>query len=128
MALTRELALLKLDVDRRRKPSRRTISFRLRRAGYELRFMMLRRSPGGNGWHVWLEVSPRPTSPLEVVALQAILGSDPLREAVTLYRAKQWRHTPTFAKSWFNVLYGPSRARSRRVAVRRVFPSTRKKG
>ena len=114
--LDREGGILKLDIDRQRPPSMRIIEHRLNRAGYELLATARRRSPGGKGWHLWLEVSPSPRSPVEVVALQAILGSDPLREAVTLARALVWDRTPVFAREWWNVLYAPDRARSRRCS------------
>lgn len=114
--LDREGGVLKLDIDRKRPPSIRQMEHRLNRAGYELLAVARRHSPGGKGWHVWVEVSPSPTHPLEVVALQAILGSDPLREAVTLARALVLGRTPPYAREWWNVLYAPDKARSRRCS------------
>lgn len=117
--LTGDNALLKLDLDRRRPPSIRRLRFLLGRAGYRLGALVMRRSPSGRGWHVWIETDPRPRHPAEVVALQSILGSDPTREAVTLYRGMAWQRTPAFAREWWNVLYTPDRARTRRLKLER---------
>lgn len=111
-------AEVKLDIDR--KASRPTINEMVRkldRAGYRIVRMWERRSPGGRGWHIGLTLDPRPRTAVEVVALQAILGSDPWREAVTLARARCYRQTPKFARSWYNVLYVPCRGRQRRVQL-----------
>lgn len=116
--MTREQAMLKLDVDRKRPPSTRRMRWLLGRGGYQMRALVVRRSPSGSGWHVWVEVSPRPKSPAEVVALQAILGSDPAREAVTLYRGLKMRSTPVFARDWWNVLYQPGMRKTRHLLPR----------
>lgn len=99
------LATLKLDVDRKRRPSRVRLRRLLVRAGYKVLSLGIRQSPSGRGWHVRIRVSPHPRTPLEVIALQAILGSDPKREAMNLVRARVFWRTPAFARSWFNVLY-----------------------
>lgn len=99
--------LIKLDIDRgRRMPSDRKIDRRLARAGYQRVWITRKRSPSGKGWHVVLAVSPQPTDPREVVALQAVLGSDPAREACNLFRAKQIlaNPDPVLVDAW-NVLY-----------------------
>jgi hypothetical protein len=64
-----------------------------------------RRSPSGSGWHLVLTVVPEPQSPVEVVALQAILGSDPLREACNLHRANMFPTVSPFWQDRWNVLY-----------------------
>lgn len=122
--LPKELAILKLDVDRMRKPSASKFAYLLSRAGHSLLSVAYRRSPGGKGWHVWLEVEPRPRSMVEVIALQAILGSDPMREAVTLMRARGLRRTPRWAWEWANVLYAPDKARSRRIRLSSCLKSS----
>lgn len=122
--LPKELAILKLDVDRMRKPSASKFAHLLSRAGHSLLSVAYRRSPGGKGWHVWLEVEPRPRSMVEVIALQAILGSDPMREAVTLMRARGLRRTPRWAWEWANVLYAPDKARSRRIRLSSCLKSS----
>lgn len=116
--LSREQAILKLDVDRARCPTWKRLRFILSRGGYGLNGVIARKSPSGKGWHLWIEVTPRPRTRVEVVALQAILGSDPLREAVTLMRAKATARMPAWADNWWNVLYQPSRARSRRLHLK----------
>lgn len=83
----------------------RRIYLLLDRAGYELRHVESRRTV--NGWHLWLTLEPAPRTPFEVIALQAILGSDPLRESVNLLRARKLWRTPEFAREWWNVLYKP---------------------
>lgn len=87
-------------------PSDRKIDRRLARAGYQRAWITRTRSPSGKGWHVVLAVSPQPTDPREVVALQAVLGSDPAREACNLFRAKQIlaNPDPVLVCGW-NVLY-----------------------
>lgn len=117
--LSIEDGILKLDVDRKRAPSLRRLRFLLGRAGYTLLALIKRRSPSGSGWHLWLQVEPCPQHPAEVVALQAVLGSDPAREAVTLYRGMRLSATPFFAHSWWNVLYEPDVARSRHLTLNR---------
>ena len=99
-------ARIKLDIDRRRCPSNRKLDRRLERAGYQRVQVTRKRSPSGTGWHIVLVVSPQPTDPREVVALQALLGSDPSREACNLYRAKQIlaNPDPELVNAW-NVLY-----------------------
>lgn len=79
----------------------------LHRAGFALVTLKQSRSPSGRGWHVELEVTPEPT-PLEVVALQAILGSDRGREACNLHRARMVVSGRVRSKYWrerWNVLY-----------------------
>lgn len=106
MRLSSELAVVKLDIDRKRFPSMRRIIRLLDRAGYTLLDVQSRQSQSG-GWHLWLTLDPRPRTPFEVIALQSILGSDPLRESVNLLRARRLWRTPGFARSWWNVLYRP---------------------
>lgn len=98
--------MLKIDVDEGAAfPNNRRIDHLLARAGYRRKTVVRRRSPSGKGWHVLLSVTPAPASPLEVVALQAILGSDPLREACNLHRANLLQQVPPFWQDRWNVLY-----------------------
>ena len=60
---------------------------RLERAGYELVAWCFEQST--NGWHAKAELRPAPRSPMEIVALQAICGSDPLRESCNVQRARE---------------------------------------
>lgn len=105
--LTPDEACLKLDIDRRRRvPDLFVIRRKCERAGYRVEGIAVRRSPSGRGWHVWVHVVPTPATLTEVVALQAICGSDPWREAATLYRAM--RAWDTESRRMANVLYTPS--------------------
>lgn len=56
------------------------------------------------GWHVVVRCSGR-LSPVGTVAVQAILGSDPLREAHNLMRARKLGSVPKFWRKRWNVLY-----------------------
>lgn len=54
------------------------------------------------GWHVSVRLS-KSLSPAEIVALQAVLGSDPRRESLNLMRVifQRWERAP---QRW-NLLY-----------------------
>lgn len=97
--------LIKLDIDAEDRPSIYDLVRRCARAGYRIRYLCERRSPGGCGWHLTLAVRPHPKTPEEVVALQAILGSDLEREAANLFRAARYRDAPAVMKDRWNVLY-----------------------
>jgi len=99
---------LRLDLDGQRLPLVELVR-RLARAQRTLVALGERRSPSGRGWHQWLVVRPAPRSALEIVALQLLLGSDPLREAYNLNRSlavdgghvsRYWR-----TRDRWNVLY-----------------------
>ena len=57
-----------------------------------------------NGWHVliWVKEELEPT---EIVALQAILGSDPRREAFNLMRVRSLEDVPEWWRGKWNVLF-----------------------
>ena len=97
------MTLLYLDVDGEIPPG---FLFRLlhciRLWGWPLEAVRYDRT--ARGWHVVVGVRRR-LSPAIVVAAQAILGSDPKREAFNLMRVQQLRHLPAFWRSRFNVLY-----------------------
>jgi hypothetical protein len=103
---------LKVDLDRKRKaPSAYRMRRLLKRAGYRVLKVRLDRSPSGRGWHWQIQVSPCPRSCMEVVALQAVLGSDPGRESVNIQRAARVDHdevTAFWRRRW-NVLYSGKR-------------------
>ncbi len=106
MRLTRREALLKVDWDAESaRLSRGLMEWRLRRAGYRITKLVQRASPSGTGVHCVLRVHPRPASPAVVVALQLLLGSDPMREACNLRRAIRLPAMPRWARAHFNVLY-----------------------
>lgn len=69
------------------------------------------------GWH--LEVAESPAlNPVATVAAQAILGSDPRREAFNLARALVVPHVPKMWRDRFNVLY-VRKIQGRKRAARR---------
>lgn len=107
-------ARLRLDIDAgKKRPTLVGICGLCKRAGYAVIAVSERRSPGGKGWHLTVDLEPRPRTMVEVVALQAILGSDAWREAVTLYRCRQARNADE--REMANVLY------SRKVARGKLF-------
>jgi hypothetical protein len=120
MRLTRNQAEVKIDWDSPVEPDIAEMERLLARAGYTVDDTAMRKSPGGNGWHIILELKPRPTSAYEVVALQLLLGSDKNREAVQMHRAKAFRHVPRWMRDMWNVLYlpHPQRERHRQLTPR----------
>jgi hypothetical protein len=56
------------------------------------------------GWHVIIRVHERLT-PLETVALQSILGSDPMREALDFMRAREIENADEYWQTRWNILY-----------------------
>lgn len=109
----RDNTTLKVDWDRKEFPDVARLVRLFRRAGYRLVAVGTRRSPSGNGWHLWIVTTPKPKSLQEVVALQVMAGSDPWREAMVLYRAN--RAVSPLMRNMVNVLYAPCRERRRRV-------------
>lgn len=111
-------ARLKLDIDRARdRPPLWVLSKKLARAGYRIVLMGESRSPSGKGWHITLDVEPKPTTAMEVVALQAVLGGDPWREAMQVARARAFPHCPRFMRDSWNVLYLPDSRRARKLRL-----------
>jgi hypothetical protein len=94
-----ETALL-LDYDHTRKIDRSAIRKRLAQCGLVSKRILSRTSPGGDGIHAVVWVAGR-LRKMDVVALQAILESDPQREAQNFRRAKQEKG---WDKNW-NVLF-----------------------
>jgi acetolactate synthase regulatory subunit len=116
MRLTITQARIKLDIDAR-KPDLDTIRRRIDRAGYFILQASVQQSPSGKGWHVEMDVTPRPKHPMEVVALQAICGSDPYREAMQMHRARGFSHAPVWMREMWNVLYQPHPKRQRHMKL-----------
>lgn len=101
--------VLKIDVDAGAVPvSVGRLSTLLARAGYRLRWLSQKRSPGGKGWHIEAAVSPTPTTAAETVLLQLLCGSDPGREAYNVTRARQvdGKHVSAYWRRRWNVFYG----------------------
>lgn len=72
------------------------------------------------GWHiVATATAPAGTPAMQLVAAQAILGSDPNREAFNVMRAASLGSVPPFWRSRWNVLYERHSRPSSRGSVRR---------
>ena len=104
------------------EPDWKTCESILTRRCYRAGFVVMdfEHSGSTNGWHVKMRVHPTP-DPVAAVALQAILGSDPLRESCNLQRARavdEWAKKPTpggeFWGPRWNVLYLPNANRRRK--------------
>lgn len=93
---------------------------KLKRAGYKAAHFSWKRSPSNQGWHCIVKLDPEPSSPLEVVALQAILGSDSFREASNLFRAKQLPFVGQYWQKRWNVLYCRSEKRQLRQSEKSI--------
>src|SRR3979490_2231502 len=107
------MTTLKIDIDSRRKPSRASVLQRARIAQLEVVGITDLRSPSGRGWHRYIAVRPAPTSALEVVVLQLLFGSDPIRESFNYVRAKmvdRKQVSAFFAKRW-DTFYETSRGK-----------------
>lgn len=113
--MTREQAAVKVDIDGQYEPSVEEVTRLLRRAGYRPVALTYLTSPSGLGMHLIVHVSPRPSSPYEVVALALILGSDVNREAMQMHRAKAFPKVPMFMRDAWNVLYAPHPQRQRHM-------------
>lgn len=118
--MTSEQALVKVDWDSKRQPPFTRMRMLLQRAGYGIVWASLCKSPSGNGWHVVFALRPRPQSPYEVVALQAILGGDPWREAIQIQRAAAFPHVPRWMRDRWNVLYVKDKNRIRHLRLGKV--------
>jgi hypothetical protein len=110
--------LIGAPVDPDWKVAESILTRRCYRAGFVV--MEFEHTGSTNGWHVKMRVHPRP-DPVAAVALQAILGSDPLRESCNLQRARaldEWTKKPTpggaFWGPRWNVLYLPNPKRVRK--------------
>lgn len=83
------------------------IYFTIARAiGIRLRAIEYRRRRGGRGWHVVLHLA-EPMEPAELIALQAICGSDTRREYLNLHRVLAIRKhgAPAFWQKRWNILF-----------------------
>lgn len=85
--------VLRLDYDRARLPRDlyRRIVAALRWLRLTPDLLLARRTE--RGWHVKVRITRR-ASPASIVALQAILGSDPRRELFNLKRVRALRRAP----------------------------------
>lgn len=100
---------LLLDYDEGMKlPTIAHLKWLAARAGVKIVKNGFKISPSGKGYHCFVIVDPAPRTCMEVVALQAVFGSDPKREACNVNRARMVdtkQVTPYWAQRW-NVLYG----------------------
>ena len=104
-------SVLKIDIDPGQELYTREHMRRLlERAGYKLVRLRKVRSPSGKGWHVYVELDRPVFNWHEMVALQAILGSDRYREACNVQRVRTLANMedPEMRAYWtprFNVFY-----------------------
>lgn len=97
---------LKIDYDAGRpRPSDAELAALLARAGYSIVRRVEYVSGGGEGRHLILSLDPEPATPMEIVALQAVCGSDPFREACNVQRARRLPDVDPFFRERWNVLY-----------------------
>lgn len=104
--MTPSLALVKVDID----PGEPVYSLQhmcqlLARGGRRLLWMRQERSASGKGWHLTLRLTPPCSGPMEVVAWQAILGSDRYREACNVLRVRALKYVSRYWRERWNVLY-----------------------
>lgn len=102
----RYLRMLKVDID----PGQELLSLEhlaklLRRSGKRILWMRQERSGSGKGWHLTIRVSPPCSSAMEVVALQAVLGSDRYREACNVLRVRNLGRVSRYWRERWNVFY-----------------------
>jgi hypothetical protein len=95
---------VKLDIDSRVIPATvpERITFALDMLALRAEYVRYDRTR--RGWHVTVKLS-RAISPLRVVALQAICGSDPHREIFNLARVSNLRNVPERWRSQWNVFF-----------------------
>lgn len=91
------VTFLLCDYDGVKKISKRTIRARLTKCGVVPESISIRVSPGGRGLHVVVRVVGK-FNRWQIVALQAILESDPEREAQNFRRAGQ--AGPRWGENW----------------------------
>jgi hypothetical protein len=112
------LAEVRVDWDLPEAPDLDRMTALLERMDRKIGSVTVSKSPSGAGWHMRLRIVPRPESPMEVVALQAILGSDPWRECMQFLRARMFESCPDHMQEHWNVLYRPDKARTRHLRLK----------
>lgn len=88
------------------------VAKRLEVAGYRVAAWSEWPSPSGLGLHVRIVLDKPVGSAVELVALQLIAGSDPMREAFNLTRVRNLDTLPEFWQERWNVLYTPQQERA----------------
>jgi hypothetical protein len=111
--------VLKLDLDHRRRLPRQELDRRARIVHLEIVTIKDERSPSGRGWHRTLTVRAIDGGrwrAADQVAVQLLLGSDPIREAFNLHRARlvDAKQVSSYWRSRWNVFYATSRGRELR--------------
>ena len=91
-----------VDSDDRRPPAMRELLRRIRFIG--LRVSWVRYDRTRRGWHVVIRMRDK-RSPIECVALQAVLGSDRERETFNLARVMWARREGRRLGNRWNILY-----------------------
>jgi hypothetical protein len=96
--------VLRVDLDRDRLPARlyqRTVGA-LRWLRVRPTLLVIERTR--RGWHLKIRLSRR-MAPASIVALQAILGSDPAREVFNLRRVRALRRCPAELRDRYSVFF-----------------------
>ncbi len=85
-----------LDIDEGMKDPLVSVTEALNRGGFKIRALgrLVTVSQSGKGKHIYLHLSDF-VNPLERIAIQAVLGSDPLKEALSLCRYRKQCEVPT---------------------------------
>jgi hypothetical protein len=99
------MIVLKCDYDTARFPAGVWQRIGMVSRVHRLRVDYVRIDKTRNGWHVLVGVRGRPVSPVRLVLIQALLGSDWKRELFNSRRALVSRRVPTFWRGRMNVLY-----------------------
>jgi hypothetical protein len=96
--------VLRVDLDRAQLPGRmyRRIVGTLRWLRVRPTLVVIERT--ARGWHIKVRLARR-LSPVTVVALQAILGSDPAREVFNLRRARNLHRVPAELRDRYSVFF-----------------------
>lgn len=94
---------LRVDLDGPAPKWWRRFAFLARMWRLEVETVCFARSQRG-GLHVMIQVRNN-VSPVRMVAMQACLGSDPIREAINLVRVNGLTRSPRFWRGRWNVLY-----------------------
>lgn len=98
----RQVTILMLDFDRPQAPRLTKLCWQMRKLALRPRLLMYRRSR--RGWHIVIYLTES-LLPVEMVAVQAIMGSDRNRELFNLARVRCLKGMPARARQMWNVLF-----------------------
>jgi hypothetical protein len=96
-----------IDYDRKQLPKRLTIPkihSAFRAMGFSGGYRAIRYSRTHRGWHIAIMLR-KPVSATQRVAMEAIIGDDPMRAAMNFARARNIHRMPLFWKQRWNIFY-----------------------